>query len=328
MIDDDIPGGPMVWHSGGAAGYGTFLARFTAEGLSIAAMCDFEPVSTTSLAGRVADMFLPPVDPQAERPGPVAAPGVDVTGRAGLFVAEGTGEPLRLVLNGGRLSIAGAPPLVPVSADRFRPSRITLYARSEDNYDLTFRSNDEFELTSMEGQTTRYSRAQPWMPTAADLQAVDGRYESQELGTVFEILPGANGVVMRFERSPEQALELEPVAHDTYMRGMAIIRFHRDGSGNVTGFDYGNPMVRAIAFTRLGDRAESARAVPAQRPRLSGWKRSWASTRWPPGAASRSRSHPGLRARRRRARECRGDAAEWNGARAAEGAVTTRMLTG
>jgi CubicO group peptidase (beta-lactamase class C family) len=264
MVDNDIPGGPMVWHSGGAAGYGTFLARFDGEGLSIAAMCNFEPVSTTSLAGRVADLFLPPVAPQEQPPAPVAASGVDVAGRAGLYVEAGTraeadtgaeaGELLRLIVNAGRLAIAGGPPLVPVSADRFRPARTSLYFRSEDEFEVVFRSNDEFELTSMEGRTTRYQRAHPWTPTAADLQAVDGRYESQELGTVFEILPGANGVVMRFERSPAQAQELEPVAPDTYMRGMATVRFRRDANGHVIGFDYGNPVVRSIAFARLGDR--------------------------------------------------------------------------
>ena len=125
---------------------------------------------------------------------------------------------------------------------------------AQDEFELTFRSNDEFELKSMEGQVTGYRRAQAWTPTAADLQAIDGRYESQELGTVFEILPGVKGVTVRFERSPEKAQELEPVARDTFMRNMMIVRFSRDVSGKVTGFEYGNPVVRNISFTRLGDR--------------------------------------------------------------------------
>jgi hypothetical protein len=253
LMVNDIPGGPMVSHSGGAAGYGTWLGRFMDSGLSVVVMCNFEPVSTTNLAGRVADLFLPPVDPQAD-PAPVAAPGVDVAGRAGLFFAEGTGEPLRLVVNGGRLGIAGGMPLVPVSADRFRPARASLFFRSEDAFELVFRSSDEFELTSMEGRATLYRRARPWLPTATDVKAVDGRYGSQELGTVIEILPGGNGVVMRLERSPELAQEMEPVAADTYMRNQAILRFRRDAGGRVVGFDYGNPVVRSIGFTRLGER--------------------------------------------------------------------------
>jgi hypothetical protein len=111
--------------------------------------------------------------------------------------------------------------------------------------------------------------------TAAELQALDGRYESRELGTVFEIVPGASGLVMRFERSPERSIELAPVERDTYMRSMMVVRFRRDGSGKVTGFDYGNPVVRSIAFTRLGARtpgaAAAAPAIPASpAPRLEG----------------------------------------------------------
>lgn len=263
LILQNEPEGPMVWHSGGAAGYGTVVVRMLDQGLSIAALCNFEPVSVSSLAGRVADLFLPAVEPQAQRTGPVAAPGVDVAGRAGLYLAERSGEPLRLAVNNGRLTIATGPALVPVSAERFLPQRTSLYYRSEDEFELTFRSDDELELTSMEGQTTRYRRAQPWTPAAADLQAVDGRYHNEELGTVFEILPGTNGLVWRFEGAPEKAIELEPVARDTYMRSMQIVRFRRDASGRVTGLDYTNPVLRNMALTRLGDRAASAPTGPA-----------------------------------------------------------------
>lgn len=252
-----IPGGPLISHSGGAAGYGTWLGRFTDHGLSIATMCNFEPVSVGQLTGRVADLFLPPVDAAAP-PGPVAAAGIDVTGRAGLFFEEGTGMPLRLLVNSGRLGIANGPPLVPVGAERFQPPRASLFFRSEDTLELVFRSNDELELVSVEGHTVRYRRVAPWTPTAADLEAVDGRYRSEELGSVFEILPGTAGITMRIEGSPERAVELEPVAPDTYMRSLMIVRFRRDAGGKVAGLDYGNPAIRRLELTRVGDRATGA----------------------------------------------------------------------
>ncbi len=251
-----IPGGPLISHSGGAAGYGTWLGRFTDHDLSIATLCNFEPVAVGQLTGRVADLFLPPVtEPE---PGPVAAPGVEVVGRAGLFFEEGTSLPLRLVVNSGHLAIANGPPLVPLSAERFQPPRASPFFRSEDQVELVFRSNDELELVSMEGTVTRYRRAQPWTPSAADLKAMDGRYASEDLGTVFEILPGTRGVVMRSESALEKAVELEPVAADTWMRNLMIVRFQRDEAGRVTGFDYGNPVVRRLEFARLGDRAPGA----------------------------------------------------------------------
>jgi hypothetical protein len=45
---------------------------------------------------------------------------------------------------------------------------------------------------------------------------------------------------------------------------MMIVRFRRDAGGRVVGLDYGNPVVRGLPFTRLGDRA--AGAAPAARP--------------------------------------------------------------
>jgi hypothetical protein len=45
-----------------------------------------------------------------------------------------------------------------------------------------------------------------------------------------------------------------------------IVRFRRDASGKVTGFDYGNPVVRNISFTRLGDRATTRETSAAPVP--------------------------------------------------------------
>ena len=262
LMVDSTPGGLVVSHSGGAAGFSTWMARVPGHGLSVTVACNFDPVSATALGGRVADVFLPPVDPSWKRPGPVAVAGVDVSGRAGLFFEERSGEPMRLMINEGRLRIANGPPLVPVSASSFRPPRAELFFRSQDEFELSFPDADHIEIRSMEGQVTRYRRAQSWTPTAADLQSVDGRYESTELGAVYEIVAGAAGLTMRLEGAPAKSAELTPVERDTYMLRMMYVRFRRDGSGRVTGFEYGNPVVRGIAFTRLGERS-AARTAPA-----------------------------------------------------------------
>jgi CubicO group peptidase (beta-lactamase class C family) len=264
---ESTPGGVVVSHSGGAAGFSTWMGHVPEHGLSVAVSCNFDPVSATALAARVSNVFLPPVDPQAlaraRAKAPVAAEGVDVAPRAGLYFDERTGEPMRLGVNNGRLMIANGPPLVPVSAERFRPPRPDMFFRSNDDFEMTFVSPDRIEIKSMEGQVTRYRRAQPWTPTAADLQAADGRYESTELGSVFEVVPGSDKLVLRFENAPDKSLELTPVERDTYMLRMMIVRFRRDASGKVTGFVYGNPVVRNLAFARLGDRKTAASASGA-----------------------------------------------------------------
>jgi CubicO group peptidase (beta-lactamase class C family) len=272
LMVDSTPGGVVVSHSGGAAGFSTWMGHVPQHGLSVAVACNFDPVSATALAARVSDLYLPPLPAAARAEAAAAAAGatgVDPSGRAGTFFDERTGEPILLQASEGRLRIANGPPLVALSAERFRGPRPSLFFRSQDAFEMAFTSNDQLEIRSMEGQVTRYRRARPWTPTSADLQAADGRYESAELGSVFEILPRTGGLVMRFERAPEKSLELTPVERDTYMlRGM-IVRFRRDAAGKVVRFDYGNPVVRNLGFTRLGDRTASAPApspAPAAAP--------------------------------------------------------------
>ena len=261
---ESTPRGRVVSHSGGAAGFSTWMGHLPEHGLSVAVACNFDPVSATALASRVGDVFLParPAPSREEAAAAADAPGVDVSGRAGLYFEERTGAPMRLVVSDGRLRVANGPPLVALSRERFRGARPDLFFRSQDAFEMTFSSNDELELRSMEGVTTRYRRARSWTPTAADLQSVDGRYESKELGTIFEIVPGTNALTMRIEGAPDKSLELAPVERDTYMLRMMIVRFRRDASGKVVGFDYGNPVLRNIGFTRLGDRAARVAATP------------------------------------------------------------------
>ena len=255
LMIDTTPGGTMLSHSGGAAGFSTWMGRFPEHNLAVTVACNFDPVSATGLAARVAELFLPPVEPGWKRPDPVAVQGIEINdSKAGIFFDEQSGEPIRLGVNNGKLMIAGGPPLVPSSAVSFRPARTDLFFRSQDDFELTFPETNRIEIKSMEGQVTRYRRAQPWMPAAADLQSFDGRYESRELGSVFEIFSTGSSLTMRLEASRERSTELAPVERDTYMLRMVIVRFRRNASGKITGFDYSNPLVKNLAFTRLGDR--------------------------------------------------------------------------
>jgi CubicO group peptidase (beta-lactamase class C family) len=247
----------MVSHSGGAAGYSSWLGRYPAQGLSIAVLCNADVTSATGLAHRVADQFLPATGNQpAEGEGlpPVIPDGIDVSSKTGLFFNDRTGESMHLVVDRDRFRVAGGPGLVAVTNDRFRRWGASVWFMSQDAFELNFLSPDEFELKSMEGKTTRYRRAQPYAPTPADLQAFAGRYENDEIGTVFQVVPGKDSLVMRFDRSPEKALEFKQVDRDTFQFSRITVRFQRDKTGKVVAFDYSNPMVRSIKFARLSDR--------------------------------------------------------------------------
>ena len=262
LIVDSHRGGTLVSHSGSAAGYSAWLGRLPAQGLSISVLCNSDEASATALARRVGDLFLPAASAETagvKAPAAVAegagATAVDLNGKAGMFVSERTGDPLLLVVNKGELRIPGLrAALMPVSRDRFRIPSGDLFFMSQDEFELHFLSKDEFELRSMEGQATRYARAQPFAPTPADLQAFAGRYANDETGSAFEVLPGKDGLVVHLEGSSGKGSEIRPVYRDTFQISRVTLRFMRDKAGKVVAFDYSNPVVRNIKFTRLGDR--------------------------------------------------------------------------
>jgi CubicO group peptidase (beta-lactamase class C family) len=261
LILDTYRGAKEIWHSGSAAGYKSWLGRYPEHGLSIAIMCNSgDDTNRTMFAHRIFDVLVPATataSAQAKAPAMTAgtgeAAGLELNGKAGLFFSDLSGEPLRVMVQGGAVRIGGAPPLVPVAKDRFRPSRPYTQLLSHDEFELRFLSNDELELKSMEGKTTRYRRAEPYAPTGDDLKAFAGRYESREIGSVFQIAAGQGVLLVRLEHSPARTLDLTPVHRDTFQRGMVTVRFDRDDTGKVVAFGYSNPMLRSVKFTRLSD---------------------------------------------------------------------------
>lgn len=268
LIVDQYRGLKEVWHSGGAAGYHAWLARYPEQGLSIALLCNSDAVSTRTLAHSVIDQFLPaapadiagagatPADPAL-----AGAATPDVSSRAGLYLDERTGEPLRLIVRDGRLQIPGGDPLVAASENRFRNVRGDLFFRSQDEFELRFLSDDRFELTSMEGETIRYRRAEPYEPLAADLEDYPGRYRSEEIGATYEITTGPRSVVVRRMGSSGDGTELRAIARDTFQSGLTTVRFRRDDGGDVVAFELGNPVLRKLDIPRQSASTERE-AVP------------------------------------------------------------------
>lgn len=252
---DTYRGTPEIGHSGGAAGYHSWLGRFPERGLSVVVLCNSDAREATTLAHRVADRFLPATDTPTPTDGPPPALTGDTlleaSSKTGLFFDERTGEPMRLAVDRGRFRIAGGPGLVPLTKDRFRRWGAFVQFMSQDEFELHFLSPDRFELKSMEGRVTRYRRAQPYAPTAADLQAFAGRYESNEIGAFFDLSLEKDVLMGRANEAPGAGFVFSPIDPDTFQLGGVTLRFLRDKTGKVVALDYSNPVIRKVRFTRL-----------------------------------------------------------------------------
>lgn len=261
LFFDTYRGAKEVWHSGGAGGYSTYLGRFPEQDLSVAIQCNTDATSSTSFGHRIVDVYVPAPVAQGARDvvPPIAVEGLDragldLNGKAGLFLSETTVEPLMLAVDRGRLRFAGGPILVAQSKDRFKRWGSSLEYMSGDEFEISFLSSDEFELKSMDGKSTRYRRAKGYTPTADDLKAFAGRYESVEMGIVFRFEPKGDTLQVLIEHSPSRVLPMKPVDRDTFQLAGMFMRFVRDKTGRVVALDYRNPVVSDIKFTRLNDR--------------------------------------------------------------------------
>ncbi|WP_205503124.1 serine hydrolase domain-containing protein [Rufibacter psychrotolerans] len=246
-----------VWHSGGAAGYHTWLGRFPEQQISIAVLCNSNAMPATAIAERVADLFVTyPESQKAVAGTPPALTGEalqEAKSHAGLFLNEKTGELLRLAVDRDRFRVAGGPVLLPLGKNRYRRSGAFVQYRSQDEFELKYQTPDQLELKSMEGQTTLYRRVQPYTPTASDLQALQGRYVSDELGAFFDLSTSKEGLKGRANDAPGPGFTFTPINRDTYQLAGVTVRFVRDKAGKVVALDYSNPVVRHLRFTRLND---------------------------------------------------------------------------
>lgn len=248
-----------IWHSGSAAGYKSWLGRYPEKGLSISILCNSgDGTNRMQFAHRIVDLLVPAADLKEESikvPGEItdsaALAALDLKSRAGLYFNDKTGEPMRLVTDGNKLRIANGPALAALSNKRFRRVGALVQYMSQDEFELNFVSNDIIEMKSMEGLITTYHRARSYAPSAAELGAMKGRYASDEIGTVFNVTPGEGALLVQLEHAPEKKLLFKPVDTNAFQGGMMIIRILRNEKGEVTGFEYGNPVLRWVKFRKL-----------------------------------------------------------------------------
>ncbi|MDF2193747.1 serine hydrolase domain-containing protein [Paraflavitalea sp. CAU 1676] len=262
LMLDTYRGSKEIWHSGSAAGYKGWLGRYPEQGLSIAILCNSgDGTNRINFAHRIFDLFVPATNTPGEQSAKAPASATDtnlvkvaVTSFAGIYFNESNGEALRLVADGNKLRIGGGALLETVSTNHFRWTQPVLQFMSQSIFDIQVTSNDQFELTTKEGKVTRYRRAKDYTPTAEELKAFAGRYESDEIGTVFELIAGDRGLEVRMEHAPTKRVPLRPVDFETFNTSQMFFRFIRDKAGKVVAFDYTNPVARHVAFKKLSEK--------------------------------------------------------------------------
>ncbi len=229
-----------ISHAGGIGAYRAWLARFPEHRLSVAVACNAgDPDYTFGgdyFGYQIADLFLPASE---KIPSNTYLTKAEV--RAGLYVSEFTGMPVKLVRNGNDLRIQGAP-LTAISNDR-------MALKNGDQ--VVFVDSRRFKIETKTGNVETFIRTESWAPEKPDLDSFTGRFYSNEIGATYEIKKNSTDLVLYIEHRPEMAFKLKPVYRDSFVYDIrlgvegALVRFYRDENGAVNELGIGWRIGRA-----------------------------------------------------------------------------------
>lgn len=258
LIHGIYRGQPTAWHAGGWAGYRSQFERFVELETSIVVLCNSTSARPDLFAHEIADILFesdlveasdidgdvfPGSRPQVELSGPQLDAWVAIyrevsTGE--LMVVERSEQTLELVTMGERI------PIEPTSPRTFQIEEeavVLEFGEAEPRRTLTIKG-PMFE--------DRFVEAEPLHPTPKQLDALTGRYRSDELRTEWILSISGRTLVVTgpvFDEAAPLVTAVEDEYSTTALGG--TLRFERDGSGEVTGFFLDINRMRGIRFDRV-----------------------------------------------------------------------------
>lgn len=240
-------GAPEVAHDGATAGYRAYLARYPAQRLSVALLCNTGEAGQ-SLARQVVDAFLGDLPrPQVARPAGIPMPAGVLAMRAGLYRNTRTNEPLRLVLRDGKLALGRGPEFVPLSR--------ALYQLAGTEERGVFEDGDDGRPTRLlrllaDGDTIVYEPVPEARPSPEVFAQYAGEYWSDEVPALYAV-SAEHGKLMVRDRVGT-GTELTPEYADAFNSRMGVVRFSRDAGGRIDGMSLWLGRVRGIRFRKVG----------------------------------------------------------------------------
>jgi CubicO group peptidase (beta-lactamase class C family) len=259
LIVDTYRGLRRVRHGGSWAGYRAELMRFPDQRVSVAVLCNLAGTDPTTLARRVAEVYLAPTlaaapetaSPSGSGAGSVALATRDRERYAGLYQSARTGELRRVRIRGDSLQLTDlvtALPLEPAGADRFRVPGAQ--SGLEVRFDPARPSSRRLEVLNPSGDTLTFDRVAEASPTTRELHAYAGSYWSEEVGTEYRLEVKDGALVLHRRRS--EPIVLAPTYADAFSAKGVLYRFART-RGRVTEMLVDAGRIRNLRFVRRGE---------------------------------------------------------------------------
>jgi CubicO group peptidase (beta-lactamase class C family)/lysophospholipase L1-like esterase len=233
-----------IRHSGTTGSYRAFLARYPEQRVSVAVLCNAGDSAPRRALHAVADLYLADTLQPDPAPKPVKLSAAERDALAGLYRNIDRGDTVRIERDGDGLRLDGATPLVALS-----PLRLT----DGEGTTLEFDGAGGVLMDEGSGAPVVLERVPPAQPAVAELEALTGRFSSDEAETTItaRVRDGALELVQR----PATVYRLEPLYADAFDSELGTVIFRRDSTGALTALSVVQDRVWDLRFRREGGAA-------------------------------------------------------------------------
>jgi len=206
----------------------------------------------------LADKLAPPVAKQDRR----AAKGKAVARDrlTGVYFAADDDSVLKVVEAGDALALQAYGRVLPVTATGPATYALQGYPGTVD-FAVHGKNPAQRMTLQFEGMpATIATRIAPPALQASDLAGYAGTFYSPELDVTWQIVVREGGLAIRQETAKfTTAMQsIEPALPDAFSSSLGFLRYMRDGSGRVTGFELSAARMRGIRFQAQGPAALQA----------------------------------------------------------------------
>ena len=234
-----------VSHSGSTGGYRTWLGRYPDQAVSVVVLCNSAAANPVKLGRETANLWTGAATVKAPAT-PYTADPAKLEALAGMYRKLRDNTVIRIKWHEGKLiADPGAIELTPVADGKF--------VAGPTEQSVLFESGTPLRMRMISPNAeVLFERVEPAQPTAAELAALAGRYESRETGTTLKLEPGVKPGEMGYRIGTQPPVALRPTFHDAFETPAgASFYFVQDAAGNVVAVSVGEDRVWDLRFTRV-----------------------------------------------------------------------------
>jgi CubicO group peptidase (beta-lactamase class C family) len=249
-----------VAHSGGDAGYRTYLLRFPEQRYSIVVLSNLGSFNTPSLAYKIADIYLKQFlteesKPTQDKPAAPGSAGSVTVKESVLKLYEGQYQlnsdmMVSIKLDNGKLTAqATGQPVIALTAASETEFIVEGYGIK-----IAFKQSDKpaSEFTLYQGgQTMVAPKVKPFDPKSIDIKSYAGTYYSPELQTRYDIVLKNDTLIVNHIR--HEPIPMTAIAKDAFTTNawfMSKIDFNRNAQSEIIGFKASSGRVKNVKFVK------------------------------------------------------------------------------